>query len=206
MLNEDVINAIRFGNDQDGRLASNAIAASLSKIYIEVPTPQDKKKIVDFAFIDSPGYNGQNHVERTRYTGRDLIDKLSIADVVFWLVPAKNGDLRESDRCEIRKFGNKKILILVTKGNLEADFRSNTDQIYRTAKRDLGGRLLGVIAMGSKNEELYSPSRSSLLSIFNKIRKEKKKMPITHNGINAVSELFDKELKYYEEAIVWGKE
>lgn len=206
LLNEDVINAIRFSNDKESRLISNAIASSLSKIYIEVPTPQDKKKIVDFAFIDSPGYNGQNHVERTRYTGRDLIDKLSIADVVFWLVPAKNGELRESDRSEIKKFGNKKVLILVTKGNLEADFRSNTDQIYRTAKRDLGSRLLGVIAMGEENKELYSPTRSSLSSIFNKIRKEKKKMPITQNGINAVSELFDSELKWYDEVIADGKE
>lgn len=206
LLNEDVINAIRFGNDQDSRLIGNAIASSLSKIYIEVPTPQDKKKIVDFAFIDSPGYNGQNHVERTRYTGRELVDKLSIADVVFWLVPAKNGDLRQSDRDEIIKFGKKKVLILVTKGNLEPDVRSVTDKVYRTAKSDLGGRLLGVIAMGEENKELYSPTRSSLSSIFNKIRKEKKKMPITQNGINAVSELFDLELKYYDEAIVWGKE
>lgn len=205
LLNEDVINAIRFGNDRDSRLIGNAIASSLSKIYIEVPTPQDKKKIVDFAFIDSPGYNGQNYVERTRYTGRDLVDKLSIADVVFWLVPAKNGELRESDRCEIKKFGNKKVLILVTKGNLEADFRSNTDQIYRTAKRDLGRRLLGVIAMGEENKELYSPTRSSLSSIFNKIRKEKKKMPIEQNGINTVSELFDSELEYYDEMIVSKK-
>ncbi len=205
LLNEDVINAIRFGNDDDSRLISNAIASSLSKIYIEVPTPQDKKKIVDIAFIDSPGYNGQNHVERARYTGRDLIDKLSIADVVFWLVSAGAGELSTTDTNEIEKFGKKKVLILVTKGNLHADFRSVTDKVYRTAKNNLGGRLLGVIAMGSENEELYSPTRSSLTSIFKKIRREKKKMPIEQNGINTVSELFDLELKYYDELIVLKK-
>jgi GTP-binding protein EngB required for normal cell division len=110
----------------------------------------------NLAFLDTPGYSKAEAAEQTYTDANVALRQLAEADVLVWLVNAKNGSIRQDDISFLRSLGHAQpLFVVVTQADLVGSSRIEAIlQAVRDSFSQAGIAIVGLMAWAAPLSQL----------------------------------------------------
>lgn len=194
-LDEDILLHI---SHSAGNNTAHQIATSLNRFIVEMP----HKDYQSMVFIDTPGFGNRDN--NTTISTDDAIAEAQIrsADYMIYLVPSIGGGVKDEDWNRIDAFGERPVLIILTKNDLQT-FEAANDVFNATvssAKKH--ENVICIVSMSVyENDSFISSYGSSIKDILNRIAESISAGTEIGRSWNRVAELLNDEIEASENAV-----
>lgn len=165
-LDENVLLHISHANESGTTNTSKQIAATLERFIVEIP----HKDFQNIVFIDTPGFGNKDSENAESGDDKVAADQMANAEVMIYLKASGSGGLSKEDWERIEKFGNKPVIIILTKNDLQEEqaAREVFDLVVDECKNHTN--VSDVVSLSVQKQKVYfARSLKNLRSIVNDI-------------------------------------
>lgn len=178
------------------------IATSLNRFIVEIP----HAGFENIVFIDTPGFGNRDSESKSSTDDQIADNQIKTADIMIYLVRSAQGSLTDDDWSRIRAFGDKPVLLILTKNDQHSvdAAREVFDATVSLAQKY--PNIKCVMSMSTRNNTYFSTNNSMLYenvcNIARDIAKDTEIMRLWHEAcklLNAEIEASEREIVLLEQ-------